>query len=216
MLNIAEFKKKIRKYIPRVFMAQRLPNNVQNSVVLTFDDGPDKLNTPAVLTILKKYDVRAIFFIVGNRLEKAPHVLNMIAEEGHIIANHSYSHNGLNKLSAIEYYKDLKRCQNLISSQIVSEPRMFRPPNGSLSLKSLIIPRILGMKVIMWSLDGSDWDCKCPEKAKIIGCDLGSKVVPGDIVLLHDDNPNTLIILEHLLLACKQKNIDFYSGVEFF
>ena len=213
MMNKVDLKKIIKKNIPNFFMTQCLQNNIGDSVVITFDDGPDERSTPAVLEILKKYNARAVFFIVGHRLEKAPHILNKIVEGGHIIANHSYSHNGLNKLSSIEYYKDLKRCQTLISSQIASVPTMFRPPNGFLSLKSLIIPRILGMKVVMWSLDGADWNCKCPEKAKIMGCDLGSKVMPGDIVLLHDDNPNTLIILENFLCACEQKKFDLFSGI---
>ncbi|MCP3178131.1 polysaccharide deacetylase family protein [Desulfuromonas sp. KJ2020] len=202
-----KLKKFLKKIIPRAVLIQRLKHKNGN-VFLTFDDGPHSQHTLEVLSILKKYNARAMFFIVGDRLVRSRSVLKMISDEGHFIGNHSYSHNDLHKYNIFKYYKDIKNCQKEILVNVSSNVKFFRPPNGLINLKSIFIPRLLGMRILLFTLNSNDWDCDSIEKAKTIANNLMRDVNSGDIILMHDDNPYTPFILEKLLYYLYEKKIN--------
>ena len=137
--------------LPRSLITSRLLREAGNSVLLTFDDGPHPEITPRVLNLLEKYGARAIFFVVGQRVLKAPYLLKRIQEQGHSIGNHTYSHSNTRQPWFLAYLFDLLRCEAIIAKHTENRPKFFRPVGGRISLTSLMIPRILGMRTINWS-----------------------------------------------------------------
>ena len=208
-------KKTIRGLLPRQLVTSRLPIEASNNVLLTFDDGPHPEITPRVLNLLEKYGARAIFFIVGHRILRAPYLLKQIQERGHIIGNHTYIHSNKRQPWFFAYLFDLLRCQAIIEQYTGKRPKLFRPPGGRISFQSLFIPKFLGLITLMWSVGGEDWRCLMPKDARILGENLILSLAPRDIVLLHDDNQNVSIILEMILPFLQFSNLDLHSGIEF-
>jgi len=176
-------------------------------VLLTFDDGPDPDVTPAVLELLAKYDAKAVFFIVGNRILRAPHVLSEIVNAGHWIGNHSYRHPLDVTPSLFDYYRDVNECQMTIASLVGRRPVLFRPPRGSLTIGSLLAPRLAGLQTMLWSVNVDDWKLRHDDDAKQAGNRLAELASPGDIVLLHDDNPCVIPLLESALPRLRDREL---------
>ena len=102
-------------------------------IALTFDDGPDKDFTPQVLDILKKYDIKATFFVVGENVGWNPEILKREYEEGHAIGNHTYTHINVAKRDYSEVDKEINKTQETIKKVIGKEPSLFRPPYRAIS-----------------------------------------------------------------------------------
>ena len=207
----------LRTCIPNLLIQRRLPRwktRKNKSLLLTFDDGPDEKMTPAVLDILKKNDVPAIFFLVGYRAEKHPHIVREIVKGGHKIGNHSYFHYNDRVPGYSEYRSDILKCQEVIRNITGVEPRYFRPPRGIISLPSLLAARSVGLQNIFWSLEGGEWG-----RNRHAGIDsIIQSIIHGaknrDILLLHDDHAYVAEILNVILPALRQKNIDLSGGMD--
>lgn len=184
------------------------------SVLLTFDDGPDPDVTPGVLDRLSAYEARAVFFVVGNRISKAPQLLRRILDEGHLLGNHTFTHRLDRDPDPVTYYCDVQRCQQAIEELVGQRPRLFRAPMGRSSAGALIAPRLLKLRQVLWSLDSEDWNLRSEEAAVACGKRLCGSVAGGDIVLLHDDNPNVLKVLDVLLPNLKTQELDLAHGIE--
>jgi peptidoglycan/xylan/chitin deacetylase (PgdA/CDA1 family) len=183
-------------------------------VLLTFDDGPHAEVTPAVLDRLKRFDAHAAFFVVGERIAHAPSVLERMRAEGHLIGNHTYSHPLGRPPGLAAYLHDISRCQDAVHQQLGERPTLFRPPQGRISLGSVAAPRWLGLQTIYWSIDPADWRLRTRRAARAVGRRLTGEVGAGDIVLLHDDNPCVLTVLDVLLPALAEYGCDLGCGVE--
>lgn len=205
----------IKRIVPRALLKCRLDQGASNCVLLSFDDGPHSEITPKVLNLLREYGVRAIFFVVGHRILRAPYLLKQIQEQGHIIGNHTYIHSNKRQPWFLAYLFDLLRCQVMIANHTQNRPRLFRPAGGRISATSLLIPRILGMRTINWSLEANDWRCRTTHEAQQAADRLIRRLTPGDIVLLHDDNPHVLEILDILLPMMRSQKYDLFSGIDF-
>lgn len=108
------------------------PYYAQKVVYLTFDDGPDPENTPAVLAILKSHGIKATFFVVGNQIEKYPGILQQIYQAGHAIGNHSYNHVYRELYqSPNTYFSQLRHTDEIIKNILGVRPRISRAPGGS-------------------------------------------------------------------------------------
>jgi peptidoglycan/xylan/chitin deacetylase (PgdA/CDA1 family) len=182
-------------------------------VLLTFDDGPHPEVTAGVLDRLKLFGARAAFFVVGNRIPRAPHLLRRALAEGHLIGNHSFAHHLDRPPWLVPYVKDLARCQRAIEAITGQRPRLFRPPLGRISVASLLAPRCLGLRAVYWSVDPRDWRLRDPGEARACGERLTAAVSPGDIILLHDDNPCVLSVLDALLPSLVSQGYDLTSAV---
>ena len=153
---------KIPKFIqilfPSITWRQK---NYQNNIWLTFDDGPTPKVTPFILNTLKEEKVKATFFLVGKQIEQQPDLYNKIISDGHVIANHSYSHINSWKSNTIDYLNDIEKCQKLMPKN-----KLFRPPYGKIS--ALQIRRLKKKyKIILW--DVLSWDFSlsiAPNKVK--------------------------------------------------
>ena len=175
------------------------------ALVLTFDDGPSHKYTPRILDILKKYKIKAVFFVLGERAKRYPYILKRIVEEGHELANHSYKHPSFKKISSHKQAHEIELTNRFIMP-FQKEIRWFRPPYGSYNEKLLSTLKEKGMQAVMWSIDPRDWKRPSPKK-------LVQKIVknmhPGGIILLHDIHATTAQALEDIIQGAFQKGYCF-------
>jgi len=190
-----------RKYI--IWNGKRNSKNI----ALTFDDGPDPVYTPEVLSILRSFKIKATFFLLGSKISKYPDITNKILENGHDLGNHSYSHRELksvNKESLVyemeQANKALKECGNYKTS-------LFRPPKGEISLSMLRYCMNQKVKIIMWSVDSVDF--RAEDSKTIIENVDPDKIKGGDIILFHDKNRYTLEALPFLIDKIHNKGLEF-------
>lgn len=158
-------------------------NTDEKVIALTFDDGPHPKYTAQVLELLKQYDAKATFFVVGNKIQLYPDVLEQTAREGHEIANHTYSHAYIGRNTNIK--KELNTTEDLIVAKTGQRAQLFRPPGGFYNERLVSVVKDEGYKMIMWSwqLDTKDWDT--PGVNRIVNTVL-KNAKNGNIVLFHD------------------------------
>lgn len=164
-------------------------NTDEKVVALTFDDGPDAQKTAAVLDALARNKARATFFVVGNRAEKQEDLLKRIAQEGHELGNHSYSHANFNHKSKRFIQDEIRKGNEVIFRITGQRPTLFRPPGGYLSYQMVDLLRQEHMTIAYWTYqqDSKDWRNK---KAKQIADHILTNLKPGQIIILHDGAPN--------------------------
>jgi len=184
---------------------QRMPG--ADHALFTFDDGPHPEVTPAVLDLLAEFGLTAIFFIVGNRIPRAPHLLRRILAEGHQIGNHTF-HHPLDCIPPLPaYFRDIQQCQATLEQHTGMRPTLFRPPLGALTPASLLAPRLARLRTMLWSVDVEDWRLRNDHDAIEAGHRLACSASAGDIVLLHDDNPCVVRVLETALPGLGQRRV---------
>lgn len=159
-------------------------------IAITFDDGPHATFTPRLLDILKARDVKATFFIVGRNAEMYPSIMQRIVDEGHEIANHSWSHPNLAKMSDSAVRKQVADTQSIIRQTTGIQAISFRPPYGSITARQRVwIEKEFGVKTIMWAVDPLDWKNR---NANTVETRIVEKTRPGSIILAHDIHKSTV------------------------
>lgn len=154
----------------------------QKVAALTFDDGPDEITTPRLLNILRKYDAKATFFVMGKHAEELPGRLAQITYEGHELANHGFSHRWLTQLTGEELAEEISRTESTIM-KFAPKPTLFRPPGAYYNERVIAELKAQGYTMIMWSIDARDW---ARTDYRAVARDVLKQVKPGSIVLLHD------------------------------
>jgi peptidoglycan-N-acetylglucosamine deacetylase len=179
------------------------PNKRQ--VALTFDDGPHYDTTPMILSILKKYNVKATFFVVGEQAERFPNLIRAEAKAGHSVANHTYNHLGLKKIPDEYIPLELEVCGSIIRRLTGTTPHLFRPPGGGYDVQITEYADSLGYTTVLWTLNSGDYECPSEKE-------LWNRVVPyihnGSIILFHDGVTQTINILPKLLQHLKAKGYE--------
>lgn len=149
-------------------------------IALTFDDGPSTAWTPALLDGLKERGVKATFFLIGENADKNPEIVKRMAEEGHLIGNHTYHHVELTKVSENEARLELADTSAVIVRITGKEPEYMRPPFGAWQRK---LEQEIQMLPVLWTIDPLDWTTENQDE-------IVNKVVTeaeeNDIILLHD------------------------------
>ncbi len=175
-------------------------------IALTFDDGPHE-NTIKVLDILKAQNVKATFFVIGKEIEGREAILKRIVNEGHLIGNHSYSHEGaFYWKSAKAMQADIVQCNELIFAATAETPNIFRPPFGVSNPNLAKALANLDMQSVGWTLRSFDTTAKDP---KILLSKILSSVQVNHTILLHDRCDITVDILPELIKGLKAKDLDF-------
>jgi len=151
-------------------------------VALTFDDGPDGRFTIQILNILKKYNVKATFFVVGRNAQKYPAVLKRIASDGHVIANHSWDHKDFTKLNKSQIRNEISKTQLLINKQVGNSVPIVRMPYGAFNKNVLKTIADMGYQNIYWSVDAKDWS---GISTAAIQRNIKKDLKPGAIILMH-------------------------------
>lgn len=168
----------LKKY-PETILTQGPRNKM---IALTFDDVPDPRFTPQVLDVLRKYNVKATFFVVGSRAQKHPALVARIIREGHVIGNHSYDHPEFGKIGMNEFRTQIIRTENIISALAGYKPRLIRPPYGDISESQLKWAKAHGYKLVNWNVDSLDW--KGLSKAQVRN-NIVANAGKGSIILQH-------------------------------
>lgn len=175
------------------------PPSGKKLVALTYDDGPHVTYTVTVLDVLKKYNVKATFFILGTntRKEDAKAALIRTAAEGHEIANHTYSHPTVLNLTVDELKDDIQKSSDAIYNVCGVRPTLLRTPGGKWSNEIL---ENIKYPIIHWTVDTRDWEHNDPEKCLEY---LKKQVYDGAIILMHDRKSNSAksseVMIEWLL-----------------
>jgi len=153
----------------------------QPAIALTFDDGPNPECTPALFTLLARYNARATFFMVGKLAVRHPEIVRAAAQGGHAIANHSWSHLSLPMLTAREHYEQLRRAEDALSPYC---EKLFRPPYCHQSVSNCWHTLLSGYDVVTFSVHAEDW---LPRSSEWMAARLVGQARPGSIIILHDN-----------------------------
>jgi peptidoglycan/xylan/chitin deacetylase (PgdA/CDA1 family) len=167
------------------------------SVALTFDDGPDPLDTPKLLDLLREKGVKATFFVVGKRADQYPEIVLRAWAEGHLIANHTWSHRLLFCfLTPSRLRAEIERGTESVRRICGSRPRLFRSPVG---LRHPLLRPYLndaGLEYVSWTIRTRD---TLTSNSGVLAQRILSQATSGDIILLHDHLPRgTHVMLEAL------------------
>jgi len=170
---------------------------------LTFDDGPHPIVTPKILSILRQYDVKATFFVVGEMMSKHPQIVDQVLSEGHTLGWHSNSHKSNKKMKASELKYDLA-CFKQFEKKHSFQSNLYRPPYGDLTVTTALQLIFKKWKIIMWSLDSRD---SFDSQEKVMRNLSNNNLRGGEIILFHDDYEETVKILNSFLLQLKDKGL---------
>ncbi|MBE0584916.1 MAG: polysaccharide deacetylase family protein [Desulfofustis sp.] len=155
-------------------------------VCLSFDDGPDPVSTPALLTLLRQHRIRAIFFVTGERAKRHPRLIEAMLADGHSIGNHSYSHdNFIMFRSSARLVEEIESTQRVLGAHGL-RPRLFRPPVGILTPRYSKALRQTGLIAVTFSRRAGD---RGNRNIRGLAERILRRLQPGDIVLLHDTAP---------------------------
>ena len=188
-------------------------------IALTFDDGPYGTSTRQILDILKKENIHATFFVIGQNVLEFPEEVRREIQEGNIIGNHSFNHSKrLPKMTAEEFKIDLDRTEEIIASSTGIRPKLYRPPYGALSTPMRDVLAQEGYRTSLWNVDPNDWDYAHSPSDKIIHSVLDA-VKPNSIVLFHDGRDtqinyprdNTVTALPIIIEALKAQGYSFVT-----
>ena len=177
---------------------------LDKEIWLTFDDGPTPKVTPWILSVLKKENVKATFFLVGQQIEEFPELVGAIIKEGHTIANHSYSHKNGWLTNKEKYLKDIENCQALMPNN-----KLFRPPYGKIT-KAQIKALKEKYKIILW--DVLSYDFNQNTSPKKVQENIIQNTTTGSIIVMHNNLmsfKNLESILEETIQILKKKGFRF-------
>jgi peptidoglycan/xylan/chitin deacetylase (PgdA/CDA1 family) len=165
-------------------------------VAVTFDDGPNPRMTPQILTELAKRKIHSTFFLIGRNVKARPELAKAMVEQGHEVANHTFTHPTLSKLSDAAVADELRRGQDTLHAATGVTPNLFRPPYGAFKRTQAALAVREQLDILMWSVDPRDWSQPGVEK---IQQTVNMETKPGAIVLLHELHAQTLEALPTLL-----------------
>ncbi|MDE6388482.1 MAG: polysaccharide deacetylase family protein [Lachnospiraceae bacterium] len=180
-------------------------------IYLTFDCGYENGNTEPILDALKKHNVKATFFVVGHFLETAPDLVKRMAEEGHMVGNHTYHHLDMPTISDEEVFrKEMDDVADLFHDITGKELSLYyRPPQGKCNVENLKMAQELGYHTIFWSLAYVDWNQDDQPSRDEALDKLTTRIHPGAVVLLHNTSSTNGEILDELLTKWEEMGYTF-------
>lgn len=186
-------------------------------IALTFDDGPDPVQTPQILALLKQYQAKGTFFVLGKWAEKFPKLVMQEQQEGHEVANHTYAHTYAVKSTARDKFtQDMAAAEQSITDAGVPRPLLFRPPGGFYNDMVIDVAKQKGYTIVLWSWHQDTRDWASPGVAAITNKVL-KNARNGDIVLFHDKvegRAQTVAALKVILPKLQQEGYRFVTVSE--
>jgi peptidoglycan-N-acetylglucosamine deacetylase len=181
-------------------------------IAITFDDGPQDVQTPRLLKMLKDRGIKATFFCVGQCVAQSPEIARQIVEEGHEIANHSWNHPLLTKMSEAAVKDQIDRTHNVIKQTTGVTPTLLRPPYGGFTVRQRAWANaVWNYKTILWDVDSLDWKHRSPAKTESI---ILAETKKGSIILCHDIHKATVDAMPATLDALLAKGFKFVTVTE--
>ncbi len=186
-------------------------DTTEKVIYLTFDAGFENGNTEPILDALKKHNAKGTFFIVGHYLETAPELIKRMVEEGHTVANHTYNHPDMSKISDKESFAKEMQDVEALYKEITGEEmtKYYRPPQGKYSTSNLEMAKELGYKTFFWSLAYVDWYQDDQPTHDEAYDKLLTRIHPGAIVLLHSTSQTNGEIMDELLTKWEEMGYTF-------
>jgi peptidoglycan/xylan/chitin deacetylase (PgdA/CDA1 family) len=183
-----------------------------NGILLTFDDGPDDEKTPIILNILKEHEVSGIFFVIGSKAEKSPELIRRISDEGHVLANHTFSHEiSFTWTQASSCLNQIEKCSRVIESISGVKPKLFRPPFGVTNPPIGKAIKRAGLKSVGWSVRSLD---TVNDGSKAVQR-LMRRTRKDSIVLLHDTGNTSGEELSSFISHCVKEGMTFADAKVF-
>jgi peptidoglycan-N-acetylglucosamine deacetylase len=177
-------------------------------VALTFDDGPHPTNTLEILELLEEYNAKATFFMLGNRVEFYPDIAKVIAEKGHELGNHTWSHKDLTSLGQEEMSEEVNITNEVIQNATGEQATVFRPPYGAINDQ---VREVLGIPSTLWTIDTMDWKSHDPNAVLSI---VKENITDGSIILMHDIHETTVEAVELVLKFLDEEGYEFVTVSE--
>ena len=185
-------------------------------LALTYDDGPNDPHTGRLLDVLDKHGAKATFFMIGRYVQAHPEIAREVAQRGHVVGNHTWSHPNLMFVAKGTLEQELKQTADALAQAVGTHSNLFRPPFGARRPVTLKTARALGLEPIMWSVTCYDWSAKSPEK---IVKHAARQIRGGDVILLHDgghlafgtDRSNTVAATDELLRRYQGEGFEFVT-----
>lgn len=193
---------------PGPLLGLRVVNHMpedSNKIALTFDDGPHPLTTPLLLASLRRANVKATFFVVGEGMKQYPQLALRIKQEGHSFGNHSQNHHNLTRLSPDEYPVEVDDGFSAITG-IGAQSSLFRPPGGGLNHATIDYLYRDSKTLGWWSNNVGDW---MPMEAWRIALHMNASMRSGDIVLMHDAGTSTAQALPVIVREARKRGLEF-------
>lgn len=186
-------------------------DTTQKKIYLTFDAGYENGYTPCILETLKKHNVKAAFFVVGNYIETSPELIKQMVQEGHIVGNHTYSHPDMSKIADMSAFQnEIEKLEGLYQETTGKPmPKFYRPPQGKFSEINLQMAKDLGYHTMFWSLAYVDWYVNDQPTREEALQKLTDRIHNGAIVLLHSTSQTNAEILDELLSLWKNAGYQF-------
>lgn len=185
-------------------------------IALTYDDGPNEAYTPQLLEVLDRHQVKATFFMVGRYVTLLPKLAESVAQAGHAIGNHTFTHPNLIFCSRVQMRFQVEECDRALRDYVGEHSRLFRPPFGGRRPDVLSMARSMGFSPTLWSVTGYDWNPDPPEK---IEANVVRQVRGGDVILLHDgghlgmgaNRSATVTATDNLIRRYKDEGYEFVT-----
>ena len=192
-------------------------NPEEKVIYLTFDAGYENGNVERVLDTLKKHNAPGAFFVLDNLIRRNTGLVRRMAEEGHLICNHTVRHRDMSGFSREEFEKELHALEDVLREYTGLEmAKYYRPPEGRFSEENLKYAQDMGYKTVFWSLAYADWDNAkqpAPDKAMAL---LDANIHNGAIVLLHPTSKTNADILDTLMTKWEKDGYRFATLDELF
>ncbi len=177
-----------------------------NAISITFDCAWGSNDINDIISVLKKHNCNATFFVLGTWAKNNPDVMKALAQAGHEIGNHSYNHTYYTTLGIDQMLEDIKKCNDEIKASCNYTPTLFRAPSGDYNNNVIAACKEAGMEYIQWSIDSLDWrNLTCEEMLERII----PKTQSGDILLFHNDTAHTAESLDKILTELEKKGFSF-------
>ena len=202
----------------RQFDTVYLGDTSEKVIYLTFDAGYENGCTAKILDVLKKHEVPAAFFLVGNYIEKNADLVRRMVSEGHTVGNHTMHHYDMSKLrDKAAFQKELADLEKLYEAT-VGQPmeKYYRPPQGIYSEENLRLAKELGYKTVFWSLAYVDWNNDSQPTREQAFAKLLPRTHDGAVVLLHSTSATNAAILDELLTKWEAQGYRFAPVSELF
>lgn len=199
--------------LPKKYGAIYLGDQSEKTIYLTFDAGYSNENVDSILDTLKKHQIQGAFFILPGIIKNSPETVKRMADEGHLICNHSTTHGDMSRITDVnKFKKELNGVEELYRQTFGLEmEKFFRPPQGSFSVNTLEFCKELGYTPVFWSFAYVDWeDDKQPDtekaKNKILSCAHN-----GMVMLLHPTSKTNALVFDEVITELKSRGYNFGS-----
>lgn len=180
----------------------------KKEIALTFDDGPHPDLTLKLLDILKRENVKATFFVIGKMVQKNPELLKSIADDGHCIGNHTFSHVTLTKIPVPDILAEYRATNDIVQQVLKRKVRFCRPPGGDYDPDVIQAATDCGMETVLWTDDPGDY---ANPGTNVIEERTLAKLSNGGIILLHDGVKETLDVLPQIIEYAKRQGFRFVT-----